>query len=234
MATDSRTGGTTPPPDVSNLRSSLTDAFVQADDAAAGRVQLLQRVYQARASQLSRTADELRAQDGADDAGVKRAEAALASARAASAQVAMLHQRFTTPDPSVAPDGWVLHGRVFNESRKPVAGFTVFFADAAKAYQQAYGFSSTDETGYFLLRYDGSRAASSDKASAAYEARGTELFVEVTDLKGRLVYLSDTAFQRVVGAAVYQDIVLTESASTKGEPPAQVRKVSMPKREPKG
>ena len=139
----------------------------------------------------------------------------------------MLHQRFTTPDPSVAPDGWVLHGRVFNESRKPVAGFTVFFADAAKAYQQAYGFSSTDETGYFLLQYNGSRAASSDKASAAYEARGTELFVEVTDLKGRLVYLSDTAFQRVVGAAVYQDIVLTESASTKGEPPAQVRKVSI-------
>ena len=156
----------------------------------------------------------------------------------------MLHQRFTTPDPSVAPDGWVLHGRVFDESRTPIAGFTVFFADAAKTYQQAYGFSSTDETGYFLLRYDGSRAASYDKApagkasaakaSAANEARGTELFVEVTDLKGRLAYLSDTAFQRVLGAAVYQDIVVTESASTKGEPPAQVRKVSMPKREPKG
>src|SRR5438132_846705 len=103
----------------------------------------------------------------------------------------------------------------------------------ADAFTQAYGFSSTDETGYFLLRYDGSRAASSDKATAANDARGTDLFVEVTDLKGRLAYLSDTAFQRVVGAAVYQDIVLTESASSKGEPPAQVRKVSMPKREPK-
>jgi hypothetical protein len=232
MATNSRTGGSTPP-DVSNLGSSLADAFTQADNATAAHVQQVQMVYLARASQLSRTADELKAQYGANDAGVKRAEAALASARAASSQVAMLHQRFTTPDPSVAPDGWVLHGRVSDESRKAIAGFTVFFADAAKAYQQAYGFSPTDETGYFLLRFDGSRAASSDKAAAAKEARATELFVEVTDLKGRLTYLSDTAFQRVVGAAVYQDIVLTQSASTKGEPPAQVRKVSMPKREPK-
>ena len=232
MATDSRTGGSTPP-DVSNLGSSLADAFTQADQATAARLQPVQRVYLARASHLSRTADELRAQHGANDPEVKRAEAALASARAASAQVAMLHQRFTTPDPSVSPDGWVLHGRVFDESRTPIAGFTVFLADAAKGYQQTYGFSPTDETGYFLLRYDGSRAASSKKATAAKEARGTELFVEVTDRKGRLVYLSDTPFQRVVGAAVYLDIVLTESASTKGEPPAQVRKVSMPKRKPK-
>lgn len=228
MATDSRTDGSTPP-DVSELRSSLTDAFGQADTAAAGRVQLLQQVYQARASLLSRRADELKAQYGANDSGVRSVEAAATAARAASSQLLSVHLRFTTPDPDVAPDGWVLHGRVLNESRKPMAGFTVFFVDAAKAYQQAYGYSPTDDTGYFLLRYDGSR---SDKGAAA-DGRDTDLFVEVTDLKGRLAYLSDTAFQRVVGAAVYQDIVLTESASTKGEPPAEVRKVSMPKRKPK-
>ena len=146
MATGTKTSGSTPP-DVSTLGSTLPDAFTQADQAVAARVQQVQNVYLARASQLSRTAAELKAQHGADDAEVKRAEAALASARAASSQVAMLHQRITTPDPDVAPDGWVLHGRVFNKSRKPIGGFTVFFADAAKAYQQAYGFSSTDETG---------------------------------------------------------------------------------------
>jgi len=233
MASDSKASGSAPP-DVSSLSSTLADALTQADQAAAARVQQARTVYLARASQLSRTAAELKAQFGASDAGVKRAEAEIAAARAASSQVAMLHQRLTTPDPPVAPDGWVLHGRVFGESRKPIAGFTVFFADAAKAFQQAYGFSSTDETGYFLLQFDAGRAASSDKAAAAKEARATELFVEVTDLKGRLAYLSDTAFQPVIGAAVYQDIVLTESASTKGEPPAQVRKVGMPKRQPKG
>jgi len=227
MATDSRTDGTTRP-DASELRSSLTEALGQVDTAAAGRVQLLQRVYQARASLLSRTADELKARHGAKDSGVQRAEAATTAARTASSQLTSLHLRFTTPDPEVAPGGWLLHGRVFNESRKPMAGFTVFFVDAAKAYRQAYGYASTDETGYFLLRHD-DRA--SDKGTAADEDVG-DLFVEVTDLKGRLAYLSDTPFRPVVGAAVYQDIV-TESASTRGEPPAEVRKVSVPKRKPK-
>ena len=55
----------------------------------------------------------------------------------------------------------------------------------------------------------------------------------MTDLKGRLAYRSDIAFQPVLGAAVYQDIVLTENAFTKGNPSAEVRKIGMPKRAPK-
>lgn len=229
MATDSTTDSPTRP-DASELRSSLTEAFGQVDTAAAGRVQLLQQVYQARASLLSRRADELMALYGAKDSGVKSVEAAIAAARTASSQLTSLHLRFTTPDPDVAPDGWVLHGRVFNESREPMAGFTVFFVDAAKAYKQAYGYASTDDTGYFLLRYGSSRT--SDEGAAG-EGRGINLFVEVTDLKGRLAYLSDTAFQPVAGATAYQDIVLTESGSSKGAPPAKVREVGMPKRKSK-
>jgi hypothetical protein len=239
MANDSKTRGSTTDPDLSSLSSTLADAFTQADEAVAARVQQAQTVYLARASQLSRTAASLKAQYGGDDAGVKRAEASLAATRAAGSQMARLYQRLTIPEPTVAPEGWVLHGRVFREASKtdeaaqPAAGYTVFFADAANTYQQAYGFSSTDETGYFLLRFDGSRAAPSRGAAAAREAAAADLRVEVTDVKGRFAFRSDTAFQPVIGAAVYQEIVLTGSAATKGEPPAQVRKVSMPKREPK-
>lgn len=233
MATDTRTDGSPPPPDVSEVRSSLTEAFAQADDVAGKRVQQLQLLYQARASQFGRIAADVKAKPGANEADIQRAEAALASTRAASSQVAMLHRRITTPEPSVTPDGWALHGRVVSETREPIAGFTVFFVDTAKAYQQAYGFTSTDETGYFLLRYEGASATSPAKVTTAKEASAAELFVEVTGLKGRLAYLSDTAFRPIIGAAIYQDIVLADGASTKGEPPAQVRKVSMPKREPK-
>jgi hypothetical protein len=239
MAANSRTGGAAAP-DISTLTASFVDAFAQADAAAAARVQHAQSVYLARASQLSRTAVALRAQYGGDDAGVKRAEASVAAARAAGSQMAMLYQRLTIPEPSVAPEGWVLHGRVFRDASKPdealqpAAGYTVFFADAAKAYQQAYGFSSTDDTGYFLLRYDGTRAASADKAATAgKKARASELFVEVTDPRGRVAYMSDATFQPVIGAAVYEEIVVPDNASAKGQPPGQVRKVGMPKREPK-
>jgi hypothetical protein len=232
MATDSRTtGGATPPPDASSLSRSVSDALGQADQTVAGRLQLLQQVHLSRASALSRRADALKAEYGANDAGVKSAEAAVAASQAASVQVAAARLRFATPDPEVAADGWVLQGRVFDESGAPVPGFTVFLANEAKTYQQAYGFSSTDATGHFLLRFDG--AASSDKAAAAAKAGEPALFVEVADLKGRLAYVSDTPFVRVAGAAVYQDINLTGSASTRGDVPAQIRRVATPRRDTK-
>ena len=202
MAANTRTDATASP-DASTMRSSVADAFAQVDNETAERVQLLQMVYLARASQLTRIAADVKAESGADDADVKRAEAAVSSAKAVSSQVAMLHRRMTTPEPKVT-----------------------------KAYQQAYGFASSDETGYFLLRYEGAGATSTGKVKQAKEASAPELFVEVTDLKGRLVYVSDRAFEPAIGAATYQDIVVVEGV-TKGEPPAQIRKVGMPKSAPK-
>jgi len=231
MAANTRTDANTSP-DASTMRSSVADAFAQVDNETAERVQLLQMIYLARASQLTRIAADVKAESGADDADVKRAEAAVSSAKAVSSQVAMLHRRMTTPEPKVTPNGWVLHGRVVTGTFEPITGFTVFLVDAAKAYQQAYGFASSDETGYFLLRYEGASATSTGKVKQAKEASAPELFVEVTDLKGRLVYVSDRAFEPAIGAATYQDIVVVEGV-TKGEPPAQIRKVGMPRSAPK-
>jgi hypothetical protein len=224
MATDSRTGGTTPP-DTSNLRSSLTEALAQADEAAAGRVQHLQRVYQARASQLSRAAADVKAQAGANEADVTRAEAAVAAARGVSAQLGLVHQQLTTPEPKVPAEGWVLHGHVFaavsNAEPKPVPGFTVFLVDAAQTYRQTYGFAYTDAAGYFLLKHAGD----------AEETRAVEVFVEVADLKARPVYLSKTPFQPANGAATYQNIMLREGSPPLGEPPGDVRRPRAPRRE---
>jgi hypothetical protein len=233
MATDNRTAGASSAPDSSNLRSQLTEAFAHADEAAAERVQHLQWVQQARVSQLSRTAAELKAVYGANDADVKRAEAALSAAKAVNSHLAVVHQQMTTPEPDVAPGGWVLHGRVFTAERKPVQGFTVFLADDAKAFQEEYGFSYTDAGGYFLLRYQGSGTASGEKSTTARQAQLPELFIEVTDLKARPVYLSATPFQPVTGAAAYQNIFLSEAARPIGEPPAGARRAAVPKRKPK-
>src|SRR5262249_61986390 len=105
MATDTSTAGSSLPPETSNLRSRLTDALAQADAAAAGRVRHLQWVHQARASRLSRTAAELKAEYGPNDAGVKRAEAALAAATAGGADPRPGRRQRTAPPPAPAPQG---------------------------------------------------------------------------------------------------------------------------------
>jgi len=195
-------------------------------------VQSLQWVHQARASQLARSAASLKAQYGAQDAGVKRAEAALAAARAAGSRLALVHEQLTTPAPTVTPDGWALHGRVVTADSKPFRGFTVFLVDSAKAYQQAYGFAYTDAAGYFLLSYEPGGAASGDPSPTPPDATATELFVEVTDQNARSVYLSAIPFDPVRGAATYQTVVLAEGAPPIGKPPADARKPA-PKRVPK-
>jgi hypothetical protein len=232
MATDTKTDGGALPPDSSTLQSQVSAALGSADTIAAGRVQQLQRVYQARASQLSRTASALTALYGANDSGVKAAEASLSVAKSAGARVAMVHRQITTAQPTVTTAGWVIHGRVFDANLKPLAGFTVFLVDATKAYQQAYGFAFTDDTGYFRLGYEGG-ATSSEASAAGQPAASGELFVEVADLKARPVFLSATALLPVKGTATYQNIVLSSSQQPLGDLPADIRKVAAPKRKPK-
>ena len=219
MATDLST------PDASELGKQVATGLASADTIAAQRVQTLIWVHQARAAQLARTAANLKAQYGADDSGVKSAEAAVAAATADAARAAVVHQQVTTPDPQVTPTGWALHGRVFDPELKPVSGFTLFLVDAAKSYQQAYGFAYTDDTGYFLLNYAGS-----DPAATAAQP---DLFVEITDSKVRPVYLSPAAFQPVLGKATYQTIVLPADDQAIGTPPAEIQAVALPKRNKK-
>jgi hypothetical protein len=228
MATDSETTPSNTAPDMSDIGNQVTSNLASADNIAAQRLQTLTWVHQARAAQLSRAATTLKAQFGADDPGVKSAEAALAAANADAARVTVVHQQVTTPEPQVSSGGWALHGRVFDPELKPVSGFTVFLVDAAKAYQKPYGFAYTDVTGYFLLNYAGSDPASPDESATATPAQ-PELFVEITDKKARPVYLSPTAFQPVLGSATYQNILLPADDLAIGTPPAQIRAVAQPK-----
>jgi hypothetical protein len=216
------------PPDASQISSELTAGIASADSIAAQRVQNLQWVHQARAAQLARTAASLKAQYGADDPGVKAAEAATAAAHATAARVAMVHRQLATTDPQVAPKGWALHGRVFDAKLKPVSGFTVFVVDATKTYQQAFGFAYTDDSGYFLLNYAGPETASKDKSPAAGTATQPQLFIEIANTKALPVFVSTTAFQPIEGAATYQNITLPDGDQAIGEPPPEIRDVAFP------
>lgn len=216
------------PLDASQISSDLTAGVASANSIAAQRVQNLQWVHQARASQLSRTAAGLKAQFGPDDPGVKAAEAATAAATATAARVAMIHQQLATVDPQVTPKGWVLHGRVFDAQLQPVSGFTVFLVDATKTYQQAYGFGYTDDSGYFLLNYAGPDSASKDKSGSAAPATQPQLFIEVANTKALPVFVSTTAFQPVEGAATYQNITLPDGDQAIGKPPPEIRNVALP------
>jgi hypothetical protein len=204
--------------------SSATQAAEQlkavlssSDSTVTEGVQGLARVHQARLSQASRTAAALKVQYGADDPRVKAAEASVAATKTTIARVLMVHQQLTVPVVQVAKGGWALQGRVVDAQLQPAAKFTVFVVDAKKEFLHQYGFSYTDDTGYFLINYAGGQAASS-----------TQLFIEVANTDANPVYLSSTAFQPVLGTASFQNIVLPAGGQPIGGPPRAIRKVAMP------
>ncbi|HXW70682.1 MAG TPA: hypothetical protein VEK34_04465 [Methylocella sp.] len=181
--------GTTQNPDpdstVSQLREGMTSALSSADTTAAQTVQNLQLVHQARLSGLTRTAAAAKAKYGSDSTEAKQAEQAVAGTTNLIARLAVIYQQSITPSPTVSAKGWALHGRVYNAQLQPASRYTVYLVNAQKIYQQAYGFAYTDNTGYFLINYEGQETEETP-----------ELFIEVANAKAEPVYLSTTPSSR--------------------------------------
>jgi hypothetical protein len=199
--------------------SALTSACDAADAAYAQGVSNLGLVQQARLSQARRAADDLASRYGAADPRVVAAQASVQASTQRVARINVIGLQAATPAPQVPAKGWVLHGRVFDAMRKPVARLTVFLVDSQKAFQQGYGFSYTDETGYFSIEFAGA-----EKKDAA----GVPLFLEILDAKRRPIHLDSTALSPATGSATYLDVVLSDDRTPLGEPPAQARDTAMP------
>lgn len=220
----SRTGTSAGIPSAAQISENLATALSAADSAAAQSVQALTLVHQARFTQLSRTAVNLKAQFGANDAGVKAAEAAAATAASTAARVSIVQQEINTPAPQAPAKGFLVDGRVYDSNFQPLAGMTVFLVDANNTYLQQFGFGYTDDSGYFQI-------VVSDGGDQIPNAE--QIFLEVADSKSRPVYLSPTPVQPSTGNALYQKIVIPAGGKPIGDPPKAVRATAVPSKKQK-
>jgi hypothetical protein len=207
----------------SQVRTEFSTALASADANAAQSVHSLQQVHQARLSLLTRAAASLKTQYGADDPRVRAAQSAVTATTATVGRISLVNQQLTTAVPQVPANGWVLCGRVFDAQTKPLSRYTVFLVDSQNAYQEAYGFAYTDDSGYFLLSHVGTNAKASSHTV-------TPLFVEIANTKGLPIYLGTTALQPAPGSATYQNITIPAGAQPIGDPPAAIRSVAIPVR----
>jgi hypothetical protein len=241
---DERTMATTVTPGTSgvtsttgaNLGTNFRTALKSADSTVAQRLQSLSLVHQARLAQLTRAAASTTAQYGKGSPQATAAEAAVTASKATIAQVEMAKLQNGTSAPQVAKSGWALYGHVFNSNQQPVTGYTLFLVDAQSTYQQAYGFSYTDNTGYFQITFAGTTSTqgqASQKQESAPATQSTspapvQLFVEVANPKSEPIYLSKTPFQPNLRAATYQNVILPAGEKPIGNPPEAIRAVALP------
>lgn len=244
MDTTGTTTSTNPIDDLNSPSQAVTSA---ADVQAATSVSTLGLIQQARLSNRNRAVTLAEAQFGKNSTQATAASQAVTATKAASARINVLSQQVSTAQPSVAATGWALHGRVYSSALAPLAGYAVFLVDAQKSYQSNYGFAYTDETGYFLISYNGGTVAGQQPAGGDAPVSGTsgeaapqpvpaataasvttQLFLQVADANANPVLLSEKAFVPVVGQATYQAVTLPAGAKKIGDPPADVRSVAMP------
>lgn len=208
-------------PSQDELNAARTKALAAADGSAANTVQNLKLVHQARLSQLTRTAAALTAKYGATDPRAVSAQAAVSNQSAAVSRISMASQQAATPAPVVAAGGWALHGRVYNAQLQPSARLTVYLVDSQRAYQSQYSFAYTDASGYFLIQY---------APQAGQQASTNPLYVAIANNKGEPVYVATTSIQPATGSATYQNVTLAAGAKPLGDPPAEIRKIAVPKK----
>ena len=250
MDTTGTTTGTTTTTNtnpIDDLNSPAQTVASAGDAQAATSVSTLGLIQQARLTNQNRAVTLAEAQFGKDSKQATAAAQAVTATTAASARINVLSQQVSTAQPSVAATGWALHGRIYSGDLAPLAGYAVFLVDAQKKYQSDYGFAYTDNTGYFLISYDGATAAgqqpsggAAQPGTAAGEATtqaapadtaapaAIQLFLQVTDANANPVLLSERGFVPLAGQATYQAVTLPPGAKKIGNPPAEVRSVALP------
>jgi len=199
-----------------------------ADAQVAAAVSNLTLIQQSRLSNQNRAATLAVAVYGKDSSQALAAQKLVTATTTTAARLTVLTQQVNTPAPTVAAKGWVLHGRVYASDLSPQSGYALFLVDGQKNYIGDYGYSYTDDTGYFLLSSDGSSSQPSESQSGESQSATAQLYVQVTDAKANPVLLSETAFVPATGKATYQAVTLPPGHKKLGNLPADIRAVAMP------
>jgi hypothetical protein len=216
---------------LAEAKAALQAVAADADTRSATAVSTLTLVHQARLSNQKRAATLAVAVYGAGSSQATAAQETVTATTTTAARLAALTQRANTPTPTVAATGWTLHGRAYTSDLAPQPGYAVFLVDANKNYLSDYGYSYTDDTGYFLISYAGpaSGASQSGKAqSTGSTTAAPEFYIQITDAKANPVLLTQTAFVPVSGKATYQSITLPAGDKPLGDLPADIRAVALP------
>lgn len=217
------------------INSAVTSALTAADSTTTRAVQNLQLIQQARLNQWKRSAAALSAKYGPDDPRSQNAQQAVTTATALVGKVAMTYQRITAAAETPA-NGWTVYGHVFNAQYQPAQAYTVFLVDSSNAYYSAAGFAYTDANGYFVLNYSSTPQSQANESSTSARKKAAttappdtpSLFIEIANLKGKIIYRGGTAVQPSIGLALYQSVVLPAGEPAIGDPPTILRKTGVP------
>ena len=94
----------------------------------------------------------------------------------------------------------MIHGRILDKHQQPLPGLTAALADEKGKWIRAYGYSSSDEKGYFSIKVAPDQTEKEDVIETVY--------LLVTDRAQKVLYLDKAGIVLDVGRIHYREVVL--------------------------
>jgi hypothetical protein len=142
----------------------ITSGIAQIDAFRATAYGTLLTVRGVKDQQLSREQKLLEIEYGPNDPQVAAVKSKLMVNQAIRTDLTVAQTQAATPRPTVDKNSYVFHGFIRGRQRQARPRLTVALYDANGSWVREFGYSCTDQNGYFLLRF--TQPASGDKAAA--------------------------------------------------------------------
>ncbi len=197
MSTSSKTN-LTPEDTVSDIDQVLT----RSDGLRKLGLEQAQQWQSVKTDALTREKTRLAAKLGADHPRVKALTNRLAFEAGRKTVLQSERQKLDLPVEEVQVNQVLIRGRVLDQNHQPLGDLTVALADRKGKWQRAYGYTCTDQQGFFKFTVDAPPVLEDGTAPSAY--------LLITDKMQKPMYLDTTALPLAAGQMFYREILLKE------------------------
>ncbi len=191
-----------------DIKVAMDSLQKQASEAVLPNLDQFTDLYQRRIERLNQVAKRLEPNLGKAHPKVvaMREAAARTNEVKLSLQTAIERQKRR---PKVGPDDWAVFGQVLAREGEPVTGVQVQVLDRDSLYDELLREETTDEYGDFAVVYH-------KQDFAKFLENLPDLYVQVKNSQGNLVYSSRDSIRYDAGRIEYFEIRLTERTSATG------------------
>jgi hypothetical protein len=214
--------------DEAQLQDALHNMLKQTAKDGAPALGMITKLQERRAARLEVAAKGLDKELGKDHPDVVALKETSKTVAELNSRISIQNAR-TKSWPKVRPYEWAVFGSVVNVDNKPASGFFVRIYDRDRKYDDLLGESETDANGDFSIIYH-------ERDFKETRENLPELYVMVSDPKGKLVYSSRDSVRFNSGQSEYFAIKLGKTVreaapkpTAKTKPSATSKSTATPK-----
>jgi protocatechuate 3,4-dioxygenase beta subunit len=200
-------------PNEIDIFGKIDSAFKSLDDQRAEGLKKLKNLQIIKDESLEIERQRLEKKYGADHPRVKKIASRITYTKGIVEDLDVEIEKTDIEVPNHTGTSWTVHGRVFDENANGIKDLTVSLFSDEGNWEKEFGFTTTDERGYFALTY------SEGDQKIAYSLVEKKLYLTITDTEKNILHMELEPLTVEIGRMRYYEIVLTAKKRESQTPP---------------